>query len=131
MSDAAEAHIIQGTYNAPESKKHGLSAVVGPGEHHLGGARQEDDGLLPHNAPVAVLHVVHLVEDDPRQLAQQLRAPAGADETETSLWCGLRLSRATSQQDRRRHRAVLAMHCSRRRRPSYMMHCTAFCRPRG
>ncbi len=46
-------------------------------EHHLGGPWQEDDGLLPHDAPVAVLHVVHLVEDDPRQLPQQLRTPAG------------------------------------------------------
>ena len=36
--------------------------------HHLGLILQEDDGLLPHNAALPVLHVVHLVKDDPGNL---------------------------------------------------------------
>ena len=41
-------------------------------EDHAAGIRQADDGLFPHDAAVAVLHVVDLVEDDPDNLAHHL-----------------------------------------------------------
>ena len=50
---------------------------------HVGLVWQEDDGLLPHHAAFAVLHVVHLVEDHPRHLPQQLPAPG---DTIRELW---------------------------------------------
>ena len=49
-------------------------------EHHLGLLRQEDDGLLPDHAALPVLHVVHLVKDDPGHLPLQLGAPVAASQ---------------------------------------------------
>lgn len=33
--------------------------------------RQQDDGLLPHDASLLVAHVVDLVEDDPADLSKK------------------------------------------------------------
>ena len=41
-------------------------------EHHAGVLGQENDGLLPDHPPLAVLHVVDLIKDDPGHLPQDL-----------------------------------------------------------
>ncbi len=43
-------------------------------EHHTHVLRQHDDNLLPHNAPFSVVHIVHLVEDDPLDVSDDVRA---------------------------------------------------------
>lgn len=41
-------------------------------EHHAHAFGQKDDGLFPYHPPLPVLHVVHLVKDDPCNFPQQL-----------------------------------------------------------
>lgn len=41
-------------------------------EHHAYSLGQEDDSFLPNHSPLTVLHVVHLIKDDPCHLSQQL-----------------------------------------------------------
>ena len=95
MWDAAD--VAKDTYDAPGSNQFDSDAITGQQRHHLGRPRQEDDGLLPHDAPVAVLHVVHLVEDDPRQLPQQLRTPVSAEWDNTLTTASFTLVLCTPQ----------------------------------
>lgn len=59
----------------PASKLAGIGQG-GRKEHHAYALGQEDDGLLPHNAPLPVLHVMHLIKDHPGNLSKDLRTPA-------------------------------------------------------
>ena len=48
---------------------------VGDGcrEHdHVDVVRQHDDDLLPDNATLSVVHIVHLIEDDPLDVADDV-----------------------------------------------------------
>ena len=74
-SDEQHKSIVNATVPACQRDRAQKRLAVGVAARHLRGSGKEDDGLLPHDAAVAVLHVVHLVEDHPRQLTQQLRPP--------------------------------------------------------
>jgi hypothetical protein len=64
VDDVARARVQEGD---PARKLERVRQRRGEEDHpHLG--RHQDDHLLPDDAALAVLHVVHLVEDDPRDL---------------------------------------------------------------